>query len=162
MNAAAVHLALNHLPVLGLLFALALYGWGMWRRARPVMDAALYAMVGSAVIAWPVWLSGGSAEDLVETLPGVLKTAIEAHESMAVVALIALQAVGVSAILTLVLSRNRDIVACAHGTVVLVGLVGAVLVFRAAGSGGEIRHAAEMSGAPAVPPAGAGPATGRD
>ncbi len=147
MNFAATHLALNHVPVLGAVFSLLLYVWGLVRASRDLQVAALVALTASAVLAWPVFLSGHKAEEIVEALPGITVAAIETHESAALAALVALQVAGVAAIATLVICRARPIVGCAHFTVIVSAIVAAGLSLRAAGRGGEIRHATELRAA---------------
>lgn len=45
MNAAHLHLALNHLPVIGSLFSALLLGWALLRSAYELKRAALGAVV---------------------------------------------------------------------------------------------------------------------
>lgn len=51
MNPAHFHLMLNHLPVVGLPFALVLAGWGAIRRNPSVMKAGFVALIAVALIA---------------------------------------------------------------------------------------------------------------
>lgn len=57
MNWAHIHLMLNHIPVLGTGFGLALLAWGMMRRNDSLQRAALAAFVVVALAAIPVYLA---------------------------------------------------------------------------------------------------------
>ena len=107
MNWAHVHLMLNHLPVLGTVFGLALLAWAMLRRDETLQRAALATFVLTALAAIPVFLTGEPSEEMVEHLTGTAEQAIEAHEDAAVVALVAVEVLGALAIATLLLFRKR-------------------------------------------------------
>ena len=66
MNAAYVHLTLNHVPVLGVVFALPLLGFGLLRRNPALLRAGWVTLVAVALVAIPVYLSGEGAEEIVE------------------------------------------------------------------------------------------------
>jgi hypothetical protein len=80
MNLTHLHLALNHVPVLGTAFALALLVLGIWRKSNEVKKTALCAFVAIAIMAMPAYLTGEPAEDGVEGPPGVSGAIIEQHE----------------------------------------------------------------------------------
>jgi len=75
MNLAHLHLVLNHLPVLGTGFGLALLIFGLWRRSDELKKTALGVLVLVALAAVPVYLTGEPAEELVQAVPGVSKPA---------------------------------------------------------------------------------------
>jgi uncharacterized membrane protein len=106
MNAAYIHLTLNHVPILGVVFALALLGFGLLRRNPTLLRAGWITLVAVALIAIPVYLSGERAEEIVEDEPGVSHDAIEAHEEIALFGLIGAEALGVLALAGLLLSRR--------------------------------------------------------
>ena len=66
MNLTHLHLALNHLPVLGPAFALALLLFGVWRRSEDIKKAALGAFLLIAVFSVPAYMTGEPAEDGVK------------------------------------------------------------------------------------------------
>jgi uncharacterized membrane protein len=106
MNAAYVHLTLNHVPILGVVFALPLLGFGLLRRNPTLVRAGWVTLVVVALVAIPVYLSGEGAEEIVEDLPGVSHDAIEAHEEIALFGLIGALTLGVLALAGLLLSRR--------------------------------------------------------
>ena len=69
MNAAHLHLMLNHLPILGTLFGAAILGIALWLRNSPFQKVALvfFVLLGLAGIA--VYWSGGEAADW----PGLIR-----------------------------------------------------------------------------------------
>jgi uncharacterized membrane protein len=141
MNGAHLHLLLNHVPVLGSLFALCLLLYGIFVKSESVIKAALLALVVTAMAAIPAFLSGEEAEHVVEPIIGINKTAMESHEDMAEIAFWTLLMNGAIAIGTLFASKNSSKISM---TLVWVNVVMLVIVFilmaRTGLSGGEIRH----------------------
>jgi len=141
MNAAYVHLALNHVPILGVVFALPLLGFGLWRRNPTLLRAGWVTLVAVALVAIPVYLSGEGAEEIVEDEPGVAHAAIKAHEEIALIGLIGVETLGVVALAGLLLSRRASGVPrwLPAGSFVL-GLAAAGLMTVVAYRGGMINH----------------------
>lgn len=152
MNWAHVHLMLNHLPVLGTIFGLLLLGWAALRRSEMLQRAALATFVLTGLAAIPVFLTGEPAEKVVEHLAGTAEQAIEAHEEAALVALIAVEALGALALTTLVLFRKRGVPRPLVGAALVCALATAGWMAQTANLGGRIRHAELRS--TATPPQG--------
>ena len=150
---------LNHIPVLGTGFGMALLAWGLWRRDRSLQRVALATFFLVALVAIPVYLTGGPAEDAVEQLAGTAKQAIEAHEDAALVSLIGVELLGVIALGALVLRAARG-PRVLTGTALIVAIVTAGLMARTANFGGMIRHA-ELRGATVPQPGGEDAGEGR-
>ena len=151
MNLPHIHLMLNHVPVLGTLFGLALLAWGSWRQNASLQRAALVTFVLAALIAIPVFLTGEPAEDAVERLAGVSDNVIEAHEEAAVVSLIAVELLGVLGLAALLLARTRYSPRLVVRGALAVAIVTAGLMAWTANLGGRIRHSElQASGAPRV------------
>jgi uncharacterized membrane protein len=149
MNWPHLHLMLNHIPVLGTVFGLALLGWAVVRRHEPMQRIALATFVIAALAAIPVYLTGGPAEEVVEHLAGTAEQAIEAHEEGALLAFIAIELLGCIALAAIVFRTARFARALTRA-VLAMSLVTAGLMARTANLGGAIRHA-ELRGE-AVPP----------
>ena len=98
MDIAYLHIVINHLPIMGVPFALGLLLLGLLTRNDSIKRAALLAFVLLGALTVPVYLTGKGGEDFVEDLAGVSEAAIEAHERMA---LFALLSVGASALFSL-------------------------------------------------------------
>jgi uncharacterized membrane protein len=141
MNWAHLHLMLNHLPVLGTVFGLALLAWALLRRNETMQRAALGTFVLAALAAIPVYLTGEPSEEMVEHLAGTAEQAIEAHEAAAVVALIAVEALGAMALAALLLFRKRVMPRPMVGAALVFALVTAGWMAQTANLGGRIRHA---------------------
>ena len=141
MNAAYVHLSLNHVPVLGVVFALPLLGFGLLRRNATLLRAGWVTAVVVALVAIPVYVSGDGAEHIVEHEPGVAHATIKAHEEMALFGLIGAEMLGALALLGLFFSRRAAGVPAwlAPGSFVLA-LIVAGLMAAVAYRGGMIRH----------------------
>ena len=141
MTAAEIHLALNHVPALGIIIGAVLLGYGLWRHEEGVQTASLGLLAVAGLAAIPVYLSGEPAEEIVEGLAGVSHEAIEAHETWAQYALI-------SALLTafgglgalLARARDADLFGrIARGTLVL-SLIASLLMIYTANLGGKVHH----------------------
>src|SRR5918912_1552915 len=109
MNAAHLHLLLNHIPVIGALFVLALFGIAVLRRDSPIAKLALWMSAALGVAAVAVYLTGEPAEDAVERLPGVAKSIVETHADAALVATVMMSAFGALALGALTLYRRRTL-----------------------------------------------------
>ena len=139
-----LHLALNHLPVAGFLFAVGLLAAALVTRSRDLSLASLLAVLISALLAIPVYLSGESTEEALEKL-GVSEAVMERHEEMAEVTFIVVQIVGAASLIAFVLAwRSAGIQRAATATILLLSLVAAGLIGWTAKLGGEIRHGSEL------------------
>jgi hypothetical protein len=147
VSAVHIHLLLNHVPVLGSIGCLLFLAVGLARRSREVTAIALFATVVTALLTIPVFLTGEPAEDTAEKLPGVMKEFIHEHEEAAEVAFTAMEVAGGLALLTLIVGLKRDTPRWATVLTLVVLLVAAGLIARAAALGGEIRHTEIRSGA---------------
>jgi hypothetical protein len=148
MNAAHLHLITNHLPAIGAGFTFLVLLVGIWFKSGAVQKTALAFFVLVALLSVPVYLSGKSAEDLVERLPGVSHDAIEAHEEAAVIALTGMEVLGVLALLGFAFFGRRERLP-ERFLIAIVGwtLVTLILAARTSNLGGKIRHPEEMGGA---------------
>ena len=153
MTSAHFHLMLNHLPVLGSLFGVALLGVAVRRKSAELTHAGLVTLVIAALAAIPAFLTGEGAEHAVEHLPGVGESLIERHADMAGVALAFLEIAGGLALATLILERvGRAHRALAPATLA-VAAIASVLMGYTALLGGEIRHTEIRGGTAASAPA---------
>lgn len=140
MSAPHVHLILNHFPVVGVVAAAGLLTLAVLMRRDVLTRAGLWALAVSAAVAVPVYLSGQSAEEVVEEME-IAESVIEAHEEAALITLVALLVLGAVAASTLWLYRRRGrIPRKAAIALWVLSLGGAVLAARTANLGGEIRH----------------------
>jgi uncharacterized membrane protein len=141
MNGAHLHLALNHLPVIGFLFGLGVLFIGRLIRSDTTVRVALWLFVASGLFAIPAYLTGEPAEDIVERLSGISKALIERHEEAASVSLAGALAAGVMAGVVLFLGRGARAVGLVPFIIVsIVAMAAAGSMALTSKLGGEIHH----------------------
>ncbi|MBI2925109.1 MAG: hypothetical protein HYY24_05320 [Verrucomicrobia bacterium] len=141
MNAAHLHLMLNHLPVLGIAFGLLLLGYAVARKSNELRKVSLAVFVLVSLLAVPAYLTGEPAEDLVARLPDVPKAILEQHEEVAQLAFTGMVLVGVaSAVGLVVFRRGRLVPAWFNFALLAAALLVTVLMAWTANLGGQIRH----------------------
>ena len=141
MNWAHLHLALNHVPVIGLPIVLLLLAWAIVRRSAELLKASFGLIILLAVVTVIVQVTGEPAEELVEGLPGVVESMVEAHEESALLGSIGVVVVGVIALFGLWRLGTGKILPQWYSSVVLIaGLTVAGMMVWIANLGGQIRH----------------------
>jgi uncharacterized membrane protein len=150
MTGVHLHLLVNHVPILGALFALALLvAARLW--AHDVLTraglATLVVVGGAAAIAF---FTGEPAEDAVRGLPGIRRAVIHEHEEMGETAWIAAGVVGVAALGGLWRWRRAPVpraasLGYAAGAAVVSGLMAYTGLL-----GGRVRHTELRPGATAA------------
>ena len=140
MNAAHLHLALNHLPVIGSVFATLLLGWALLRPGDELKRAALGGVVLVALSCFPAYFTGESAEEFVKHLPEISQRQIRQHEEAAEPSFTLLFPVGMTALVALSWKRRDPVPnwVCAGLLMAMLAVVG--LMGRTANLGGRIRH----------------------
>lgn len=145
MSILHLHLLLNHIPVVGALFALVLFAAALTLRDKVSSKFALGFTAALALVAVAVYFTGEPAEEAVENLVGVTERSIEAHEEAAQLGTIAFAVLGGLSILALIAFRAKRI----PRWVTIAGLVGVTAVSGimawTANLGGQIRHS-EITG----------------
>lgn len=151
MNPAQVHLALNHIPVVLAVMALALLVIGGARREDAVTRTGIAVLIAAALIGLPVFLSGEPAEEMIEHLAGVQEETIDRHENTGKIALALLLASGLIAGFGIVRHQGRAVTQGYSMVLTLAALVLAAYMAWTAHTGGLIRHP-EIAGKGAVAP----------
>ena len=139
MTGAHLHLLLTHVPVLGIIFGLLVTGYGFLRRKTDALQIGLGTFVFSGIAAAAVYLTGESAEEVVEDMGGVSHAIIERHEEAAIVALIAALALGAISLVGLWLSR-KDLPRWFAGATLIAALAVTGVMAWTANLGGQINH----------------------
>lgn len=139
MDAAHLHLVLNHVPVLGTIFGLLLLLFGLMRREVVLVKTSLVVFVVSGVAAGAAYLTGEPAEEFVEHLAGVSAAAVESHENAGFYALISAGVLGLFALGGLFFFNKRLPRPFAVTVVILALAVGGMMAWTA-NLGGQIRH----------------------
>jgi uncharacterized membrane protein len=152
MSIVHLHLLLNHIPVVGALFAVLLFGAALFLRETVSTKFALAFTAAIAAVAVAVYLTGGPAGEAVEKLAGVTERGIEQHEEAAELATVAFSILGGLSLIALIVFRATR----APRWIAFAGLVGSLaisgLMGWTANLGGRIRHSEIQS--PSNQPAG--------
>jgi hypothetical protein len=140
MNAAHVHLMLNHVSIIGSLFGLVLLAVAMGRHSRELITVSFACLASVAIISIPVYFTGRPAEEVIRHLPDFSAEIVERHEAAAQFALTGVECVGVLALAGLWLFRSEP----APRWFLMILLVGSLLtvvaMIETAGRGRQIRH----------------------
>src|SRR4051812_5555004 len=83
LNAAHLHIMLNHIPLFGALFAALLIAWGLLRKSEDVLRLGLALGFVVGIATYGVMLTGEPAEHVIEHMAGVSRRLIHAHEEAA-------------------------------------------------------------------------------
>lgn len=147
MNAAQIHLALNHAPLFLSLIGGGILLLGMIKKNESFKNLSLYFLIVAAVFTIPVFLTGEGTEELVEHLPGVNENAIEEHEEMAKISLIIISIMGGLALVGLFVRNKASMIRVLFSGLVLLSLGSFVTMAQTAHLGGLIRHTEIQNGA---------------
>ena len=141
MNGAHLHLLINHIPVLGTVFGLALLAFGAWKGSDELRKAALGTFVIAALAAAATYLTGEPAEDVVKGLPGISRPLISRHEDAAGIALGGIIVLGVLALGGLIWFRwGRQMKTWFSVLLLGTAMIVTGLMAWTANLGGQIRH----------------------
>lgn len=148
MNAAHVHLVLNHFPLVGLVFSFFLLALGSLRSNVSFLKAGLLVVLVSGALAVPTFLSGEPAEEVIEKQPGFSEQLVEPHEEAAELAIWFVGATTLAAAIALMLTiQKRATASLAIKAVIVLNLISLVLIGRASSMGGKISHPEIRDGA---------------
>ncbi|HET6618201.1 MAG TPA: hemerythrin domain-containing protein [Gemmatimonadota bacterium] len=139
MNAAHIHLMLNHVPLFGALAVTILFAVGLYRRQQGLARGGLVVALLTAIVGVVVYLTGEPAEELVENLPGVSEAVLETHEEIALIATIVSGAYGVLALVGLFAFRHGVTMRFTR-VLLLSSLVPLGAMAYTSYLGGQIRH----------------------
>lgn len=147
MNAAQIHLGLNHLPLGLALVGVPLLAIALWRKSSELKTTASILLIVSALAAIPTFLSGEPAEEIIEHRPGVSKTVIHEHEEAGEFTLIAIGILGGLVLAAGLFERfKKPLPSGAWWGVFFLGVLSLGIFVRTAHLGGLIRHD-ELGGA---------------
>lgn len=141
MNAAHFHLMFNHLPIVGLGFAILLNLLAVFGKSPEVkkLSCWFYILIGLLSIL-PI-LTGDGAGEILETYPGISKDVIENHETWAYIFFYGLLLNGVLAIGALWFSRkNPDLMKKMSIAMLIIAIVLLFFAYQAGTTAGKIRH----------------------
>jgi hypothetical protein len=141
MNGAFLHLAVNHIPVVGLPFCFLMLAAAVLRKSRDLLQAGFAAIALVALLTIAVYKTGGPAARIVRDMTGVTREHIHDHAEAADDVFAATEVLGGAALLCLwLLGRPRG-VPNALTALMLAGSLGvSIWLGYVAHLGGLIRH----------------------
>jgi len=147
LNAAHIHLLLNHLPIIGTLVGLLLLAAALLRKSDELNRVSFAAFIVTALITIPVYLTGEPTANIVEKLPDVTEVMVDAHQESALISFIAVGILGIIAVWGLWRYRMADIIPQRFAVILLaVSVVVNGLMTWTGFLGGQIRHTEVRSG----------------
>jgi hypothetical protein len=150
MNWTHLHLALNHVPVLGVPFVTLLLAWGWGFRKPEVIRVAVLWTLGLAAASIAIKFTGDSAAEVDPSRFLPVRELLERHEKSADQATTAVFVWGLVAAVAAWLGRGQKAVpAPVFGVLMALGVVTCLLLARTANVGGQISHPQIRDGAPA-------------
>lgn len=141
MSIPHVHIMLNHIPVIGVLFCSLLFIISVILKNLQFQRISMVLLLLVALSAIPVFLTGEPTEHVIEDIPTVSEQYVEEHEESALVSLIVMEILGGLSLLGLILSRRRNSLnGFVKNGVIIVSLAASLLFAYTSYLGGHIRH----------------------
>jgi hypothetical protein len=136
---------INHIPVVGLLFGVALLAVGMKKNSNDLNLAALCTFLFIALVALATFFTGDAAEDVLKKVAGInekeLEKFIAPHEEAGLVFLITMIVAGIiSAFGMFKFSKTKVFNPTLLKGLLAVSIIALLLAGRTAQLGGQIRH----------------------
>lgn len=147
MNGAHLHLLLNHVPILGSIFGLALFAYATLRKSDELRRAALGFFAVSGLFAIAAYMTGDPAEHAItRSLPNV-RELIHEHEEAASFALTGSILLGLFSGFGLFRFRGgRAFPNWFTLTTAAVAIIVGAMMVRTGNLGGQIRHPEIVTG----------------
>jgi len=141
MNGAQLHLALNHLPVVLSIISFGTLLWGSFGKNFEIKKVGLIFVTLTAIFAGIAFLTGESAEEVIEKLPSFSKELVHEHEEAGEAALIVSIIAGVASLAALYLSKKKSpFFSNAFVITVILILISLTAFLRTSHLGGLISH----------------------
>jgi hypothetical protein len=140
VNATQLHLALAHLPIVGIGFAFLLLVFAIAKRSEKAMRVSLGVLSFVALIALPAYFTSDPAEEIIENLPWVTEPIINQHREAAAISLVVVEVLGVGALGGLFLFFRKNIPEWFVTTTLVFSLVGGGVLMWTESLGRQIRH----------------------
>ena len=141
MNAPHIHIALTHIPVIGIIFSGILLLIAFLTMDKKLQRISYWFIFFVAISAIPVYLSGEPTEEIIEKLAGVSESFIEEHETIAMISFITMEVLGLLSIIGLIIYRNKPMFPGSFQAGMLIFTFIIMILFAyTAYLGGHIRH----------------------
>lgn len=136
-----LHLALNHIPVLGTPFILCVFLWSWLKNQTATLRFCLWLFVFYAAASIAIKFTGDFASEQLVNVSEATKTLIGSHEESADQATAGIFLTGIYAAAALFTSRDRrSVPRWSLTTLALIALLTSALLARTANLGGQIKH----------------------
>lgn len=136
-----LHLALNHVPVIGIPIFVLLLMVGWWRKSHDVIRFVLWSIALLAVAAIAIKFTGDFAAEQSPEQFAAVKDFVSRHEQAGDQSTTGVFFLGIAATLALFLARRgKSVPSWALALVLFLGIITALLYARSAHSGGQISH----------------------
>lgn len=142
MNAAHLHLVLNHFPIIGTAIAIFVLIIGILKQSDDVKKVSILILILTALITIPVYLSGEDAQAKIEgNYDDVDESFIESHEDFALYSFIAMDIAGAIGLIAMFLYKKPKPLpnSFAYFMLVLLFIVNGMMAYTA-NLGGKIHH----------------------
>ncbi len=141
MNQPHLHLMVNHIPVLGIIFGVFALIWAIIRKSSEMRWAAIALFLVAGVFAVITFETGEHSEEKVEHLPGVSESIMHEHEKAADYAYaFALITAGTALLLAASTRFKPKAVKPAQTALLVLSIFTSTTMARTAYLGGQIRH----------------------
>jgi len=141
MNAAHIHLILNHLPIAGFIMAIPILLIAWWKNSEILGRIGMTVIVLAGLVMIPTFLTGEPAEEIIEHLPGVSESLIKTHEEAAEKAIWFVGASGLAALIGLLASiKKKSVPGGVLPWVTILSVCAGGFLAWTNNLGGEIRH----------------------
>lgn len=141
MNGTHIHLLVNHLPIVGSILAGIVLAQGLWSKTQQTIAAAYSLMVISSIGGLIAFFTGEAAEETAEHIEGVSRSVIHQHEESGEFAMICAVALGLVAVVGLVMMAKKSSMSLKIAWLALVvSLVSFASLAYTGYTGGQVRH----------------------
>lgn len=143
MNQAHLHLMLNHIPFLGAVFGLIVFGFGWAKKNNTLTTTGLIMLLVATVMIIPVYLTGDKATEIVQQSNCVEDIYISQHEKSAEIATLLMMVLGSLSLTALFLPSVTDsatIIKLFYTSIIVIGLLCIGYMGYTAYEGGKISH----------------------
>ena len=142
MNAAHLHLVLNHFPIIGSAIAIFVLIIGIIRKSDDIKKTGAMILILTSLITIPVYFSGENAQAKIEgNYDDVDEEFIEPHEDFALYSFIAMDIAGLFALASLLMYRKQKAFpnSVTYLLLLILIIVNGMMAYTA-NLGGKIHH----------------------
>lgn len=141
MNAAHIHLMINHFPIILPFIAIITRIIAHVIKSDSMRRYALWILIVGAITSFIAMQSGERAEEIVEELPGISETYIHNHEESAeIFSVITYIAGGIACIALWADIKRKSYAQVIVEIAIVLSVVSLFYAQKTGNSGGEIRH----------------------